>query len=621
MTDIQPTLVVDAAPPMTVSDLLELAIDVRNGRVLAGTRRGPRAFRLDDGVEDLAFEGDGLPGVDHSFALRARAGRMVALVERELVSWDTTTGRIVSRATLERSGWVDGLSDDAATAVVILATDDGPLLHVLGGTAQLALVDVATARIRRVLAAEHEAAQLRGTAFLADGSFITGDRRGRLVVRSATGDVIREHGILDPELAQAEAEQPNGDSHATDLALLEPGAVMVRFSGRTEVRSRETGARLWDFGSTMLDAMFVIEGGRRILRNTTIQGSTETVVDAATGVASSFVGYGPIEWHVLTEDEGLIACADRDGRIVVLRRGAPSTFAEPLDRLPSTAESIAVSPDGAKIVVGCNDGAVRLIEGGRVSGALAAHSGAAGAASFLDDRVFFTASSDHLRAWRSDGSLESETTFMTSSFNSPVPSPAGRFLVGTRDGSITVREGRTGALHLEAVIRSIPRMPGSVLDDGKTFFVTTDDGFLRWDLAAGVETARLAADRIPGESYGQSYTLTPSADGARVLLHSEYCESTWLWEPAADVVRPVAKLHRALRAVFAAGRVLAVGRHDDDGDRFAPDSRIHVFELANLTRTHVLTGARSSIRALGSAGERLAAVDDERRVCLWRLPF
>ena len=623
MAQITATRVVDAAPRFVIPALLDLAIDSQRGRVLAGTRSGPRAYRLDDGVEDLHFESDGRPGADHAFTLCPRASRILAIAGRELIVWETAGGRIVSRATLGAPAWFDGVSRDGTVAVLGLSLDE-ETARPWGEYVRLGLVDVATGRVLRELSITHPIAQTRGTVFFEDGSFLTADRQGNLVTRSASGETLREAAALvEPQIPDVDGGlAAYGPQGVIEVSLLANDAVLVRMFGRSDIRDRLTGSRLVDLEASMVESLLVIEDGRRILRRSTMGGgAAEAVYDVASGVTTGFAGMGPIEWNLVTERDGTIACADRSGNVLVLRPGVSRTFAQPLDALPTTPESIAISPDGAVAVVGCSDGPLRVIVGAKIARALPSHLGTPGAAAFLDDRRVWTASSDHLRVWTVDGSLEHEALFGGSTFQSPTPSPGGRFLSGSRDSSVTVRDGRDGSIHRETVLTATIHTPGTVLDDGRTFFAATSDGVVRWDLEANVSTASLTHDRFgTAEATWQQFIAAPQPDGGRVLLHAPFSDPVFVWEPDRDTMRPIPGFRRVSLARFFAGRWLLVGTADEDGERYAVDSRVHVVDADSLVRVDVLEGARVAIRALAGNGNHIAAADEARRVCVWRYP-
>ena len=147
------------------------------------------------------------------------------------------------------------------------------------------------------------------------------------------------------------------------------------------------------------------------------------------------------------------------------------------------------------------------------------------------------------------------------------------------------------------------------------------DGVVRWDLEANVSTASLTHDRFTTEeTTWQQLVAAPQPDGGRVLLHSPYCDSVLVWEPDRDTMRQIPGFRRVSLARFFAGRWLLVGTADEDGERYAVDSRVHVVDADSLVRVDVLEGARVAIRALAGNGNHIAAADEGRRVCVWRYP-
>lgn len=599
-----------------VPNVTSLAFDAPNGRLLVGTSRGFRALDLESGSEAFRSEGPDRTTAGDDLRICAAANRVVALSEQELVTWDATSGRIASRATVAVLGRLDSISDDARLAVISVAMPEAarPAALYPAIPSRHLVVDVATGRVLRELP-QTLGPTNRETIVDDDGSVLVCGRDGRLTEYDATGRIVRDYPPLPIDVSPDEPfadEPPARIVH--DILPLAGNAVLIR-SGDSMVRDRVTGERLWEMGPSLLESILVSGDRKRIYRRTSHPQSMEVVHDALTGSQQLLSGYGVIEWNITAEHDGMIATADVSGNIRVHRPGTLRPLAIPLDRVASMPESIAISRDGETIVVGCYDCSVRILEEGRIK-ALPGHTGTGAASGFLEDGRMWTSSSDHHRVWSKTGRLEIEEAFLGSTYANPQSSRAGRFLYGVRDASVTVRSASTGRLHRDRVLGVVNlREGGALLDDGVTYFSLTEQSIARWNLETGERTAEIPADRFDPDAFRQ-LAVAPDPSGKSVFLTG--ARITYLWEPDSGALRTIPQLLRVTQARFHGTVALMIGEHEGDPSDSLVGTRIHVLDLARLERIDVLAGLAEPIRAFHASGDFVAAISEDRTIAVWR---
>lgn len=629
MAELTPIRRIERVPPWTVPNVNALAFDTPNGRLLVAGRRDLRALSLEDGREVMRSENEGSTALDRSYCISVGARRAAALVNEELIAWDTITGRIVSRAPVPGAAWLDSISDDGTRAAIASLDQVDPTTLVnrlFADRVRVSVIDVETGRLRVNLGVVNAATQ-RSTLLLRDGGVLLLERTGGLIEYDARGTIVRRHAALPPEAPQDDREPAPtlpaafgaGDftNSFTEIVPLAGDLVLCRSLSNTALRNRLTGARHLSLGSGLMESIIPTGDGRALLRRTNSPRPTEVRLDVFTGAVEPLAGYGVIGWTVCVEENGVIATAEYPGNIRLLRRGEPHTLSIPLDVIPSHPESVAISPDGSTVLVGCYDGSVRVLEGERIR-ALPGHVGQTGGAGFLEDGRMWTSSADHHRVWSRSGRVEIDEAFLGSSYGNPTTSPSGALLYGVRDASVTVRSSQTGRVIRDRVLGSMNLREGAgLLDDGTTFFSVSDQGVFRWNLETGERTAELPRAELEREPSWVTFNASPEPTGARVLLHSPMT-MTMLWEPDTGRIRVVPKIRGASRARWFGNRILLLGAHEDDTSVLAPDCRIHVLDADTLERVDVLTGPEEPIRTFTSAGPFVCAIGEDRKIAIWR---
>lgn len=603
---------VEGAPPWSLPGVQDLAFDPEAGRLLVLCATRPRSLRLADGVEDLRFAS--VESATRPIVVRQAVRRAFCLAGPEIVSWSLDDGSVVSRASLgEADSVLLGVSRDGRIAAVARGSVPPILLRSSQDT-RVVLAEVATGAVLRTLVESGYAPATRGGAdFLPDGRVLLADSTGRLRLFGAGGESLVD--LPPPPTEDGQPVFDPGFGVGLGLGIAHAWALdggrraLVTATLSVEVRDLETGACEW---SSFTTRGVAFEEGRRMLfhRGEVTHEMPVQFLDLKTLETEPVVGWGRVEPGTSALDGERIAHADPYGNIRVVRRGDPTTRAQPLDFLTSGPSAIAVAPDATTLLVGGRDGSLRMIRDGRIARALPGHGGIPVlAVGFLADGRCWSASDDLLRVCDASGRMLRETALIRADLTATAL--GGTRLVFVRDSLITVRRVEDGSIEREAVMPSAVRWGVHLLDDGRTFFGATERALLRVDLATGAVLSTIpVADVHPSVA-----ELVP---GAQEVFIAQGDEPARTWRPEDASERPIPGIRNAaiVRCVSAThALVVRVGVGVAETDSIC---RLH--ELRGDGRAVAeMPGHDAPITCIAVTGRFAWTAGEDRRLLRWDL--
>ena len=304
------------------------------------------------------------------------------------------------------------------------------------------------------------------------------------------------------------------------------------------------------------------------------------------------------------------ACDMRDMSFPSCTMGTPL----PSMRHPSQVHAMAVTPDGTKVVTGCEDTHVRVwgMETGKEVMTFVGHTSAVCAVAVTPDGFWIVSSSaSDVRVW--DMCTERQIHFFDSfGMGDVVVSPDScQFFSCSSDKAVCVWDISTCELLSEPWTNTVDGKACAltVSADGDQVLSCVDNDIRIWDLATEAEVAVLKGhkDTVHG-------VVAP--DGCHIVSCSEDATAC-LWtlsESHALVERLVFEATSALRSVA----VTPDGGHVVAGSQ---DSAVYVWNMSTGTATLTLEGHRGAVNSVSVAvtpdGHRIVSCSEDTTLRVW----
>lgn len=297
---------------------------------------------------------------------------------------------------------------------------------------------------------------------------------------------------------------------------------------------------------------------------------------------------------------------------------APAAVTPPVAVLPGNPGpiwSLAYSPAGDHLVLGLDDGAMRVwdIAAKRVVGTLAAHRGPVWGVAYDPTGNYIATASDDGKAliWSTETMTPIASLEHPSSVRSIAFAPAGqRVVTGTRNGSVRVwdistqRELFKTTGHAGVVV-SVAWSP-----DGQTIASGSGDKLIKlWDAETGKERLTLAGHG------GGVHSVAFSKD-SRELVSGSWDKLVRLWDTSTgSLLRELKGHHQDVWCVA----------FSPDGKRLASGSEDHtvrLWDVESASLVETFTGQDATIYAVSFSpdGQRLASAGREGTIRIWAVP-
>ncbi|HML20338.1 MAG TPA: protein kinase [Aggregatilinea sp.] len=392
------------------------------------------------------------------------------------------------------------------------------------------------------------ASPVRGLALGPDGQVVFGSTDGTLTLldwRSGqiTQQLDGEHGEIgsiafDPQGKRVLVGAADGSLHMWDLDTDEEtyhllghsdAVTSVVFSrdGTLAVSgSRDTTLRLWNIQNPVEEAHFDAADNR--ITGVAFDGDDNLIAASIDGTLRIWAGESllqqiqvgsPVTSMAVSQDRQLVLIGLQDGRLKLLDG---TTWQETLTLAghQSAVLSVAFSPDQRLAIAGLEDGAVLVwdLASGQTRYELNGHNGAVTSIAVSPDgRIALTGGRDHnLIEWNLNTGAEIlRLSGHEGAIYSVAISPDGRYaLSGGRDAAIILWDLQTGREMARLQGHTAPVWSLAFIADGHVAVSGAADAIIVWNIESAAEVQRLVPD-------GGVYALAVSPDAHRVVAGEE----------------------------------------------------------------------------------------------------